>query len=169
MDGFAVMPMSEAAKEGDFFCTVTGNCEIITKEHFPLLKDGAILTNAGHFDVEVDMKALRECAVETKEARNNIMGYKLENGNWVYVIAEGRLVNICAGDGHPAEIMDMSFAIQALSALFLVKNKGSITEKLQKVPAEVDREVASRKLAFWGCKIDTLTERQKEYMGAWQH
>lgn len=169
MDGFAVMPMDEAAKQGDFFCTVTGNCEIITTKHFPLLKDGAILTNAGHFDVEVDMKALREYAVESFEARNNIIGYKLPNGNTVYVIAEGRLVNICAGDGHPAEIMDMSFAIQALSALHLVQNKDSITEKLLKVPREVDEEVARRKLAFWGCEIDTLTDNQKKYLGAWQH
>ena len=169
MDGFAVMPMEDAAKEGDFFCTVTGDCEVITTKHFPLLKDGAILTNAGHFDVEVDMKALREYAVDTFEARNNIIGYKLPNGNTVYVIAEGRLVNICAGDGHPAEIMDMSFAIQALSALHLVTNKGKIAEKLIKVPREVDEEVARRKLAFWGCKIDTLTENQKNYLGAWQH
>ncbi len=169
MDGFAVMPMADAAKEGDFFCTVTGNCEIITKEHFPLLKDGAILTNAGHFDVEVDMKALREYAIDSFEARNNIIGYKLPNGNTVYVIAEGRLVNICAGDGHPAEIMDMSFAIQALSALHLVKNQGNISEKLISVPREVDEDVARRKLAFWGCKIDTLTENQKAYLGAWNH
>ena len=169
MDGFDVMPMEEAAKVGDFFCTVTGDCEIITTKHFPLLKDGAILTNAGHFDVEVDMKALREYAVETFEARNNIIGYKLPNGNTVYVIAEGRLVNICAGDGHPAEIMDMSFAIQALSALHLVTNKDNIKEKLISVPREVDEEVARRKLAFWGCKIDTLTENQKKYLSAWQH
>ena len=169
MDGFSVMPMEDAAKEGDFFCTVTGDCEVITTKHFELLKDGAILTNAGHFDVEVDMKALREYAVETFEARNNIIGYKLPNGNTVYVIAEGRLVNICAGDGHPAEIMDMSFAIQALSALHLVTNKGNIQEKLIRVPREVDEEVARRKLAFWGCKIDTLTENQKNYLGAWQH
>ena len=115
------------------------------------------------------MKALREYAVETFEARNNIIGYKLPNGNTVYVIAEGRLVNICAGDGHPAEIMDMSFAIQALSALYLVTNKGNIEEKLIKVPREVDEEVARRKLAFWGCKIDILTENQKKYLCAWQH
>ncbi len=169
MDGFAVMPMEEAAKQGDFFCTVTGNCEIITKKHFPLLKDGAILTNAGHFDVEVDMKALREYATESFEARNNIIGYKLPNGNTVYVIAEGRLVNICAGDGHPAEIMDMSFAIQALSALYLVENQGSIKEKLISVPKEVDQSVARRKLAFWGCEIDELTESQKKYLNAWNH
>ena len=169
MDGFAVMPMEQAAPLGDFFCTVTGDCEIITTRHFPLLKDGAILTNAGHFDVEVDMKALREYAVETREARNNIQGYKLPNGRWVYVIAEGRLVNICAGDGHPAEIMDMSFAIQALSAQYLVMNKGKLTEKLYRVPREIDEAVARRQLAAWGCEIDELTENQKEYLSAWQH
>ncbi|MBR0230792.1 MAG: adenosylhomocysteinase [Clostridia bacterium] len=169
MDGFAVMPMEQAAPLGDFFCTVTGDCEIITTKHFPLLKDGAILTNAGHFDVEVDMKALREYAVETREARNNIRGYKLPNGRWVYVIAEGRLVNICAGDGHPAEIMDMSFAIQALSARYLVMNKGKLTEKLYHVPREIDEAVARRQLAAWGCSIDELTESQKEYLSAWKH
>ncbi|MBR5746304.1 MAG: adenosylhomocysteinase [Clostridia bacterium] len=169
MDGFAVMPMEQAAPLGDFFCTVTGDCEIITTKHFPLLKDGAILTNAGHFDVEVDMKALREYAVETREARNNIQGYKLPNGRWIYVIAEGRLVNICAGDGHPAEIMDMSFAIQALSAQYLVMNKGKLTEKLYRVPREIDEAVARRQLAAWGCEIDELTENQKEYLSAWQH
>ena len=169
MDGFAVMPMEQAAPLGDFFCTVTGDCEIITTKHFPLLKDGAILTNAGHFDVEVDMKALHEYAVETREARNNIRGYKLPNGRWIYVIAEGRLVNICAGDGHPAEIMDMSFAIQALSAQYLVMNKGKLTEKLYRVPREIDEAVARRQLAAWGCEIDELTENQKEYLNAWQH
>ncbi len=169
MDGFEVMPMEDACKIGDFFCTVTGNCEIITTKHFDLLKDGAILTNAGHFDVEVDMKALREYAVEAFEARNNIIGYKLPNGNTVYVIAEGRLVNICAGDGHPAEIMDMSFAIQALSALHLVKNQGKICDKIIRVPREVDEDVARRKLAFWGCEIDKLTEKQKDYLNAWNH
>ncbi|MBP5155467.1 MAG: adenosylhomocysteinase [Clostridia bacterium] len=169
MDGFAVMPMEQAAPLGDFFCTVTGDCEIITTKHFPLLKDGAILTNAGHFDVEVDMKALRGYAVETREARNNITGYKLPNGRWVYVIAEGRLVNICAGDGHPAEIMDMSFAIQALSAQYLVMNRGKLTEKLYRVPREIDEAVARRQLAAWGCSIDELTETQKEYLSAWNH
>jgi len=169
MDGFAVMPMEDAAREGDFFCTVTGDCSVITEKHFPLMKDGAILTNAGHFDVEVDMKALREYAVDSWDARANIKGYKLPNGKSVYVIAEGRLVNICAGDGHPAEIMDMSFAIQALSALYLVKNRGRIGEKLIKVPREIDTEVARRKLAYWGCCIDELTPEQKDYLAAWRH
>lgn len=168
MDGFKVMKMSEAAKIGDIFVTVTGCCEVITREHFLLMKDGAILSNAGHFDVEVDMAALKKMAVDSYVARNNIVGYKLENGRTVFVIAEGRLVNICAADGHPAEIMDMSFAIQALSALYLVKNKGNFTEKIINVPREVDLEVARRKLKFWGFEIDTLTEKQEKYLNDWQ-
>ena len=118
MDGFEVMTMNEAAKIGDFFITVTGCCDVIGMDDFLVMKDGAICCNAGHFDIEVDVKALRENAVESREMRKNIMGYKLENGNWIYILAEGRLVNLAAGDGHPAEIMDMSFAIQALSAKF---------------------------------------------------
>lgn len=168
MDGFAVMPMKEACPKGDFFVTVTGDTEIITTEHFPLLKDGAILSNAGHFDVEVDMKALRAYAVRSWEARQNITGYELPNGKKVYVLAEGRLVNLGAGDGHPAEIMDMSFAVQAMSALYLVQNKGKAhTTKCIPVPREVDLEIARRKLMSWGIAIDELTEKQKQYLGSW--
>ena len=128
------------------------------------MKDGAILANAGHFDVEVDVAWLRANAVKTMEMRKNIMGYQQKDGRWLYVLAEGRLVNLAAGDGHPAEIMDMSFAIQALSAKYLVEHGKELTEKLIKVPEEVDREVADRKLAFLGKKIDTLTEKQREYL-----
>ena len=138
MDGFKVMPMNEAAKIGDFFVTVTGCRDVITEKDFMVMKDGAICCNAGHFDVEVDVARLREICVESKLARNNIMGYRLSNGNWIYVIAEGRLVNLAAGDGHPAEIMDMSFAIQALSALHLVKHKDSLSDMIIDVPKEVD-------------------------------
>ena len=168
MDGFKVMKMSEAAPIGDFFVTVTGCCEVITKEHFLLMKDGAIFSNAGHFDVEVDMAGLKEMSVDSYTARNNIVGYKLETGNTVFVIAEGRLVNICAGDGHPAEIMDMSFAIQALSALHLVKNQDKLNEMIIDVPREVDLEVARRKLKFWGFEIDNLTDKQEKYLGDWE-
>jgi len=168
MDGFKIMKMSEAAPIGDYFVTVTGCCEVITKEHFLTMKDGAILSNAGHFDVEVDMDTLKKIAVSTYVARNNIEGYKLENGNTVFVIAEGRLVNICAGDGHPAEIMDMSFAIQALSALHLVKNKGKLKDMIIDVPRDVDLEVAKRKIKYWGFEIDTLTENQNKYLNNWQ-
>ena len=164
MDGFDVMPMAQAAPLGDFFVTVTGCAGVVRKEDFLKMKDGAICCNAGHFDVEVDVASLRRMAVETAEMRNNIMGYRLENGRWIYILAEGRLVNLAAGDGHPAEIMDMSFAIQALSAAYLVKNAGSITEKLIKVPEEVDRNVALRKLNYLGKNIDVLTPEQEAYL-----
>ena len=164
MDGFTVLPMNEAAAVGDFFVTVTGCAGVITEPDFMVMKEGAILCNAGHFDVEVDMKRLREIAVETREMRNNIMGYTLPNGKHVYVLAEGRLVNLAAGDGHPAEIMDMSFAIQALSAKYLVENEGKLTEKLIDVPREVDLEVARRKLSFLGIRIDRLTPEQEAYL-----
>lgn len=166
MDGFDVMPMNEAAKLGDFFVTVTGCDKVIDQEDFQVMKDGAILTNAGHFDCEVDMAGLRAMAVESKEMRNNIMGYKLPTGQWINVIAEGRLVNLAAGDGHPAEIMDMSFAIQALSAKYLVENSDKLTEKLIDVPVDVDMDVARRKLAFMGKEIDTLTAEQEAYLNA---
>lgn len=166
MDGFEVMPMNEAARLGDFFVTVTGCAGVITERDFPAMKEGAILCNAGHFDVEIDMKGLRELAVEAVEVRHNIMGYTLPNGRRVYVLAEGRLVNLAAGDGHPAEIMDMSFAIQALSAKYLVENEGRLTEKLIDVPKEVDLEVANRKLRFLGIAIDKLTPEQEAYLNS---
>lgn len=166
MDGFTVMTMKEAAPLGDFFVTVTGCSGVVTEEDFMLMKDGAICCNAGHFDVEVDVKWLRENAVKTEEQRANIMGYKLSTGRWVYVLGEGRLVNLACGDGHPAEIMDMSFAIQALSAKYLVEHQGEIREKLISVPKEVDNLVAKRKLEYLGVNIDVLTEDQKKYLAA---
>ena len=166
MDGFEVMPMNDAAKIGDFFVTVTGCDKVITQKDFEVMKDGAILSNAGHFDCEVDMAGLRAMAVESKQMRNNIMGYKLPTGQWICVIAEGRLVNLAAGDGHPAEIMDMSFAIQALSAKYLVEHQGKMESMLVDVPKDVDMDVANRKLAFLGKKIDVLTEEQKAYLDA---
>ena len=168
MDGFSVMPMDEAARVGDLFVTVTGCAGVITPAHFAKMKDGAILCNAGHFDVEVDVAGLRAMAVEAAPARNNIMGYRLENGRKLYVIAEGRLVNLAAGDGHPAEIMDMSFAIQALSARYLASHRDSLPRSrgamLHDVPREIDEEVARRKIAYWGCCIDTLTPEQHKYL-----
>ena len=164
MDGFTVMKMEEAAKIGDFFVTVTGCNHVITEKSFLNMHEGAILCNAGHFDVEVDMAGLRELAVESFEARNNIMGYKLPNGVTIYVIAEGRLVNLAAGDGHPAEIMDMSFAIQALSAQWLIQNRDSVSSVLNNVPREVDEAVAWRKLNSMGLQIDTLTQEQRVYL-----
>ena len=165
MDGYEVMPMREAAKLGDIFCTVTGCRDIITKEHFGLMKDGAILTNAGHFDVEIDMAGLKEYAVRSYEARHNITGYELPEGKTLFVIAEGRLVNLAAADGHPAEIMDMSFAIQALSAEYLAKNRGSLPCAPLKVPEEIDKAVARRKLASMGVEIDEMNDVQREYLG----
>ncbi len=167
MDGFDVMPMKEAAKTGDFFITVTGCEKVIDEEDFSAMKDGAILCNAGHFDCEIDMAGLRRIAVETREMRKNIMGYKLPGGQWVFVLGEGRLVNLAAGDGHPAEIMDMSFAIQALSAKYLVEHGNELKEKLIDVPREVDLDVAKRKLAFLGKEIDTLTPEQEKYLNSY--
>lgn len=166
MDGFDVMPMNEAAKVGDFFVTVTGCDKVIDAEDFAVMKDGAILCNAGHFDCEIDMADLRKIAVETREMRKNIMGYKLPTGQWIFILAEGRLVNLAAGDGHPAEIMDMSFAIQALSAKYLVEHASELTEKLIDVPRTVDNDVAVRKLAFLGKHIDTLTPEQAKYLNS---
>ncbi len=168
MDGFKVMKMEEAAEIGDFFITVTGCCDVINELSFNKMKDGAILCNAGHFDIEVDVKGLSEIAVNKFEARNNIMGYKLKNGRNIYVIAEGRLVNLAAGDGHPAEIMDMSFAIQALSAAYIAKNKGKFKDMIISVPEEIDKEVSERKLKFWGIDIDKLTDKQEKYLNSWQ-
>ena len=164
MDGFDVMPMAEAAKLGDFFITVTGCDKVIDEEDFLNMKDGAVLCNAGHFDCEVDIAWLKAHALEMAQMRDNIIGYKLETGAWVYVLGEGRLVNLACGDGHPAEIMDMSFAIQALSARYLLEHQGQLTEKLIDVPEEVDMEVARRKLEFLGKRIDVLTPEQEKYL-----
>ena len=165
MDGYEVMPMAEAAKIGDIFCTVTGGRDIITSEHFPLMKDGAILSNAGHFNVEVDMDALERMAIRKYEARHNIQGFVMPDGRTLFTIAEGRLVNLAAADGHPAEIMDMSFAIQALSARFLALNKGRLAADVVAVPKDIDEAVARRKLKAMGVGIDTLSRAQADYLG----
>lgn len=165
MDGYEVMPMEQAAALGDVFVTVTGCAGIIRREHFPLMKDGAILTNAGHFDVEVDMVGLREMAEDCYEARHNINAYVMPSGKTLYVIAEGRLVNIAAGDGHPAEIMDMSFAIQALSAEYLVRHRNEGLKGLISVPKETDERVARMKLASMNVEIDSLSDYQAKYIG----
>ena len=164
MDGFEVMPMKEAAALGDFFVTVTGCRDVIGPEAFANMKDGAVLTNAGHFDVEVDVAYLRASAVKTEPMRNNITGYQQPDGRWLYVLGEGRLVNLACGDGHPAEIMDLSFAVQALSAEYLVKHRGDITGMLLPVPASIDRQIAEMKLASLGVRIDALTEAQRIYL-----
>ena len=168
MDGFDVMKMAQAAPLGDIFVSATGCCKTITVEHMLTMKEGAILTNAGHFNCEIDMAALEEAAVSKKETRKNIMGYELANGRWVNVIAEGRLVNIAAADGHPAEVMDMSFAVQALSAMYIKDNYRQLENKVIDVSGEIDDIVSRRKLAAWGVEIDELTDEQKSYLNSWQ-
>ncbi len=168
MDGFAVMPMAEAARVGDLFITVTGDRDVITSEHFSHMMNGAILCNAGHFDVEVDVKWLRENAVERRDMKPNIEGFRLEDDRWVYVLAEGRLVNLASGDGHPAEIMDMSFAIQALSARFIARQRGKLEKRLYAVPREIDEQVARKKLSAMDVRLDELTPAQAEYLQSWR-
>lgn len=167
MDGYDVMTMEKAAPSGDIFVSATGCCKTITMEHMLSMKDGAILTNAGHFNCEIDMDSLERRALEKNEARNNVMEYRLANGKRVNVIAEGRLVNIAAADGHPAEIMDMSFAVQAISALFVMSNHRELGKKVVDVSKEIDSIVAELKLASWGIKIDHLTREQEEYLSSW--
>ncbi len=167
MDGYDVMTMDEASCHGDIFVTATGCCKTITVDHMKKMKDRAILANAGHFNCEVDMAALEESAVEKKVTRDNIMGYRLAEGNWVNVIAEGRLVNIAAADGHPAEIMDMSFAVQALSALYIKENSDSLENRVIDVSRMIDHKIARRWLRAHNIDIDTLTEEQQRYLESW--
>lgn len=167
MDGYDVMMMKDAAPHGDIFVAATGCEHVITVEHMLTMKDRAILTNAGHFNVEVDMAGLEKAAVEKKETRRNVMGYRLTNGKWVNVIGDGRLVNIAAADGHPAEIMDMSFAVQCLSALYILNHKGKLENKVIDVSDEIDDLVARRKLEAWGIEIDKLTPEQEKYLNSW--
>ncbi|PMP76577.1 MAG: adenosylhomocysteinase [Sulfurihydrogenibium sp.] len=169
MDGYRVMPMIEAAKIGDFFVTVTGNINVIDREHLEVMKDGAIVSNSGHFDVEINLKALNEMAVKTREIRENVREYTLKDGRNIYVLAEGRLVNLAAAEGHPAQVMDMSFANQALSAEYVYKNADKLQKTVYKVPDELDFEVARLKLQAMGVQIDTLTPEQIEYLSSWEH
>ena len=164
MDGYEVMPMAEAAALGDIFITLTGCRDVITAEHFEKMKDGAVLCNAGHFNVEIDVGALEAAAVEKAEQRTNIMGYRMADGRWLNLLAEGRLVNLASGDGHPAEIMDMSFAIQSLSARYLVENRGKLGAQVISVPDEIDYSVAEKLLQAKGRSIDELTPAQREYI-----
>ncbi len=168
MQGFRVMPMAEAAKYGDFFVTVTGCKGVITPEHFAVMKNNAFLTNAGHFDCEVDVAALAELAVKQEERRDNIVGYTLPDGRVLNVIGAGRLVNLAAGNGHPAEIMDMSFAVQALALEWLVRHKDGLEKKVYQVPAQIDDEIGRVKLAAMGLSIDTLTDEQRAYLNGWK-
>ena len=167
MDGFAVMPMKEAAKVGDYFVTVTGNRDVIRGEHYEVMKDGAILSNAGHFDIEVNLVELAEQSVSKRVVRKNIEEYLMKDGRKIYVLAEGRLVNLAAGDGHPAEIMDMTFALQAMSLRFANDNYKQLGGQVVPVPYELDEQVARIKLASLGMAIDQLTEEQKTYLESW--
>ena len=167
MDGFSVMPMEQAAETGDLFITATGCAQVITAQHFARMKDGAVLCNAGHFNVEVDMAWLEANCVRKEPQRANIMGYVLPNGRTLSVLAEGRLVNLAAGDVHPVEIMDMSFAIQALSARYIAENRATLKPGVHPVPEALDQEVARRKLAACGLSSDTLTDSQREYLSSW--
>ncbi len=167
MDGFRVMPIEEAAKIGDFFCTVTGDMHVIRKEHFKVMKDGAIVANSGHFDIEIDVEGLRELSVSQRDIRPFVREYKLEDGRRIYLLAEGRLVNLSAAEGHPSSVMDMSFANQALSAKYLVDNAGKLQVKVHKIPDEIDLRIAALKLESMGVKHDELTEEQKKYLESW--
>lgn len=168
MDGFTVLPMSEAAKIGDIFVTVTGNKDIIRGEHYDVMKNGAILSNAGHFDVEVNKPELASRSISVRTVRRNIEEYRLEDGRSIYLLAEGRLVNLAAGDGHPAEIMDMTFALQAMSLKYVNERYNELGKHVINVPFELDEQVARIKLESIGVSIDSLSEDQKQYLDSWQ-
>ncbi len=168
MDGYRVMPMIEAAKIGDFIVTVTGNTKVIDKHHLEVMKDGAIISNSGHFDVEINVEALEKMAVSVREIRENVKEYTLEDGRKIYLLADGRLVNLAAAEGHPAAVMDMSFANQALSAEYIKKNYENLEPKVYKVPDKLDFEVAKLKLETMGINIDNLTEEQIQYLSSWE-
>lgn len=168
MDGYRVMPIADAARIGDFFCTLTGDINVIRREHFVTMKDGAIVSNSGHFNVELDLEGLEALAVKTRPIREHIREFTLESGRRIYLLGEGRLVNLAAAEGHPSSVMDMSFANQALSAEYLVKEGEKLEKKVYTVPAVIDGEIARLKLASMGVSIDTLTEEQERYLRSWE-
>ncbi len=168
MDGYEVMPMEEASKMGDFFCTLTGNINVIRKEHFEQMKDGAIVSNSGHFNVELAIEDLKNLSVSRREIRDFVEEFTLKNGKKIYLLSEGRLVNLSAAEGHPSSVMDMSFANQALSVEYLVKDGSKLEKKVYSVPKEIDEMVARLKLESMGIKIDTLTEEQERYLKSWE-
>ncbi|MBA2742138.1 MAG: adenosylhomocysteinase [Actinobacteria bacterium] len=167
MDGFEVMPMDQAAQVGDIFCTATGDKGVITRAHMERMKDGAILANTGHFNVEIEIPALRDLAVETRAAREFVDEFTLADGRRIYLLADGRLINLAAAEGHPATVMDMSFANQALAAEWVVANGASLERMVYDVPREIDDEIARLKLATMGISIDELTEEQAKYLASW--
>ena len=168
MDGFRVMPIKEAAKIGDIFVTVTGDINVIRKEHFQIMKDGAIVSNSGHFNVELDIPGLEELSKKKKAIRDFVDEYILQDGRKIYLLGEGRLINLAAAEGHPASVMDMSFANQALSAEYMAKNYKKLENQVYKVPEDIDKNIAYLKLKSLGIKIDTLTAEQKKYLASWE-
>ncbi|MCU4139023.1 MAG: S-adenosylhomocysteine hydrolase [Thermodesulfobacteria bacterium] len=168
MEGYLVMSMDEAAEIGDFFCTVTGNKSVIRKEHFLKMKDGAIVANSGHFDVEIDLADLKSITTHVRQIRKEVEEYTLVNGRRIYLLSQGRLVNLASAEGHPSGVMDMSFANQALCVEYIVKNHENLEKKVYSVPEEIDKEVARLKLKTMGIKIDTLTPEQEKYLSSWE-
>ena len=168
MDGFEVMPMEDAAKIGDIFCTVTGDINVIDERHFKVMKDGAIVANSGHFNVEINIPALEAMSTEKRLVRPFVEQYQLQDGRRINLLGEGRLVNLAAAEGHPASVMDMSFANQALGIEYLLKNAKSLEKKVYSVPGEIDREIARLKLAAMGAQIDVLTPQQVAYLNSWE-
>ena len=168
MDGFRVMPMVEAARIGDIFCTVTGDLNVIDKHHFEVMKDGAIVSNSGHFNVEINIPALETMAVSKSLVRPFVEAYDLKDGRRIHILGEGRLINLASAEGHPASVMDMSFANQALGLEYMVKNGKKLERKVYSVPEEIDREIARIKLLAMGVAIDTLTDEQVRYLNSWQ-
>ena len=168
MDGFTVMPINKAARIGDFFCTLTGNINVIRKEHFMLMKDGAIVANSGHFNVELDLVGLERMAKSRRKIRPFVEEFTLRSGRRINVLGEGRLINLAAAEGHPSSVMDMSFANQALSIEFMVKNKSPLAKQVYPVPEKIDKQIAKEKLAAMGTRIDRLTPEQKKYLASWE-
>jgi adenosylhomocysteinase len=168
MDGYRVMPMTQAAAKGDIFCTVTGNTTVLGADHFAKMRDGAIIANSGHFNVEIDIDALSALAVERRTVRDFVEEFKMKDGRRIYLLGDGRLINLASAEGHPASVMDMSFANQALCAEYMVRNGKSLKAKVYPVPEEIDREIARLKLAAMGVTIDQLSPKQERYLAAWQ-
>jgi adenosylhomocysteinase len=168
MDGYRVMPMAEAAEVGDIFCTVSGDVKVIRKEHFLKMKDGAIIANSGHFNVELDLDGLREVTVSRRKIRDFVEEFQLKQGRSVYLLGEGRLINLASAEGHPSSVMDMSFANQALAAEYLVEHHQTLEKKVYSVPLEIDQEIARIKLLSMGIRIDQLTKEQAHYLASWE-
>ena len=168
MDGYRVMPMNDAVKVGDIFCTLTGDINVLDKHHFEVMKDGAIVSNSGHFNVEINIPALAEMAVEKRLVRPFVDQYQLKDGRQIHILGEGRLINLASAEGHPASVMDMSFANQALAAEYMVKNAAQLKSTVYGVPKEVDEEIARIKLNAMGVQLDTLTEQQIKYLNSWE-